>query len=100
MHDQKECLDKEAPAQLVELTPASAELLASLLTAKHESTSIGPKLLTVDEVAGRLQVSRRFVEELISKGELTPIRIGRVRRFEWSQVDAFIRAKSQTRRRR
>lgn len=35
------------------------------------------ELLTLDEVAGRLRVSRRTVERLIDRRELRPIRIGR-----------------------
>lgn len=48
-------------------------------------------LLTVDDVATTLQVSRRTVETLISSGHLTPIRIGRQRRIHPAALDAFLR---------
>jgi excisionase family DNA binding protein len=49
------------------------------------------RLLTVDDIAGLLQVSRRTVEEIISRGELRPIRIGRLRRIHPDTLEAFIR---------
>jgi excisionase family DNA binding protein len=47
-------------------------------------------LLTPDDVAAQLQVSRRTVERLVKEGRLRPIRIGRLPRFEQREVDAYV----------
>ena len=48
-------------------------------------------LLTVEDVAAHLAVSKRTVETLISEGELVPLRIRGTRRFTREAVDAFLR---------
>lgn len=47
-------------------------------------------LLTVKEVAGRLAIGRTTVYELIARGELPALRIGRARRIPASAVARFI----------
>jgi len=57
-------------------------------------------LLDVDDVAAKLRVSRRTVENLIKDGQLRPILIGAQRRFDDRTIDAFLRNCSPTRRKR
>jgi excisionase family DNA binding protein len=49
------------------------------------------KLLTVAEGAAILRLGRTLVYELVLRGELRSIKIGRARRIPVSAVDAFIR---------
>lgn len=51
------------------------------------------ELLTPDQVAQRLGVGRTTVYELMGRGELPSLRIGRARRIPSSAVDAFIARK-------
>jgi len=50
------------------------------------------KLLTVNEVAEVLGCGRTMVYELIDKGQLTRIKVGRLTRIPPSEVDRFVRA--------
>ena len=52
---------------------------------------IGRKLLTVAEVAQTLGLGRTLVYELVLRGDLGSIKIGRARRVPVSAVEAFIR---------
>jgi excisionase family DNA binding protein len=49
------------------------------------------KLLTVNEVASILGCGRTMVYELIDKGHLTRIKIGRLTRIPPSEVERFVR---------
>ncbi len=49
------------------------------------------KLLTVAEAATTLRLGRTLVYELVLRGDLRSIKIGRARRVPVSAVDAFIR---------
>ncbi len=51
-------------------------------------------LLTKDQVADLLQVSRRTVERMEENGELQPVRIGRIVRYRPEDIEAFIGRKS------
>ena len=48
------------------------------------------QLMKIPEVARRLNVGRTMVYELIRKGEITPIHIGRAVRIEPAAVDKLI----------
>lgn len=48
------------------------------------------KLLTVEDVADVLGISRSKVYELISSGALPSVRIGRSRRVRVSDLDVFV----------
>ncbi|MCR3746668.1 excisionase family DNA-binding protein [Lentzea californiensis] len=48
-----------------------------------------PKLLTVEEAAKRLGVSRTRMYALIGSGEVESVQIGRLRRVHVDQVDAY-----------
>lgn len=52
-------------------------------------------LLTPDEAAQALGVSRSTVYELINSGELTAIRIGRSRRVPTEVLERFVRARTE-----
>lgn len=51
-------------------------------------------LLTKDQVAELLQVSRRTVERMEESGELEPLRIGRMVRYRPADIEALISRKS------
>ena len=51
----------------------------------------GPRLLTVDEVAGLMQISRASVYRLIRAGQLPPVRCGRVVRVSERAVHEHLR---------
>lgn len=48
------------------------------------------RLLTLDEAAGALSVSRRTVERLIRSGDLHTVQIGRARRIPVTAVDTYL----------
>lgn len=50
----------------------------------------GGKLLTLDEVAERLQVSRRTVQRHIKAGKLVAIKMNRAVRVRHSDLEKFI----------
>ena len=50
-------------------------------------------LLTVPEAARRLGMGRSFIYELVSKGEIKSIKLGRSRRIPVSALEEFIEAK-------
>ena len=48
-------------------------------------------LLTIDEVAARLRISRRGVERLIARRAIPVLRLtGRTHRFRWRAVEAAL----------
>jgi excisionase family DNA binding protein len=49
-----------------------------------------PSLLTLDEAAEILRLSRRTLENWIRQGKLTPIRFGRNVRIERSEVERLL----------
>ena len=50
-------------------------------------------LLTVPEVARRLGMGRSFVYQLVSRGEIQSIKLGKSRRIPVSALEKFIEAK-------
>jgi excisionase family DNA binding protein len=68
-----------------------------LITAPHEcggrfegAVMPDPDLLTLSQVAERLQVSRWTVYQLVWNGELHSVHIGRCHRIRRQDVDAYI----------
>lgn len=57
-------------------------------------------VLTLDQVADRLQVSRRTVDYLVRDGLLRPIRVGRSPRVTARELDAYVAARERESRRR
>ena len=55
-----------------------------------QTSDLAP-LLTTDDVCRVLKIRRLFLYELVRRGDLHPIRIGRLLRFRQSQLDAFLR---------
>ena len=49
-------------------------------------------LLTLDQVADRLQVSRRTVERLVAAGRIRIVRIGRAIRVTERELEAYVAA--------
>ncbi len=52
-------------------------------------------LLSIDEVADILGVSKRTVEDIVASGRLKPIWVKGQRRFHPDTVDAYLRRQSQ-----
>jgi excisionase family DNA binding protein len=46
-------------------------------------------LLTVEDAARYLNISRRTLERLIARGDLQPLRAGARRRFRVEDIDAY-----------
>ena len=49
-------------------------------------------LLNLDEVAGHLRVSRRYVEQMVAKGDLPVVRIGGNVRVRRADLIAYVQA--------
>lgn len=47
-------------------------------------------LLTLDEVAHELRVSRRYVEQMIARGDLTAVRFGGCVRLRRADLEDFV----------
>jgi excisionase family DNA binding protein len=54
--------------------------------------SSAERLLTPDDVAERLQVSRRTIQRLVASGQLRPNYIGRLPRFTERELAAYLAA--------
>ena len=49
------------------------------------------KVYTVDEAAEALQISERFIYQMIREGQIQPFRLGRLVRFSTWALEEFIR---------
>lgn len=56
-------------------------------------------VLTLDQVADRLQVSRRTVDRIVAEGYLRPVRVGRHPRVTERELLAYLGALEGRRRR-
>jgi excisionase family DNA binding protein len=67
-------------------------LISSLLDKEVLMAALprGPDILTVDQVAERLQVNRRTVLNLITAGSLVAFRVGRQWRIEHDDLQRYI----------
>lgn len=75
---------------------ALADRLAQRLAPALSPPSSAGSLLTLEEVAGRLNLGQRTVETLIAEGELPVIRVTpRTRRFDPAAVDALVRRRTR-----
>ena len=57
---------------------------------KRPSSQLRPLLVTVSQAAELLSVGRTTIYELMWRGELTPVRIGRSVRFAVEQLEQFV----------
>lgn len=69
------------------------EALAEVLAGAAPAQSERPALLTSDELAESLKVSRSKLDELVRSG-LPHLRVGATRRFEFERVLAYLREQS------
>ena len=98
-------MSKLGPGQIpnsvveIRLHNDSVDDLAKAIANQFKGAPNEDRLLVIAEVADLLRVSKRKVGEMISRGDLSPIRFGRCVRFSKSQVQALIRS-SATRRTR
>lgn len=70
------------------LTCTVVRMSARVITT--ETSGPPPLLLTVPQAARMLAISRSRVYDLIWKGELVPIHIGRSARFTVSELERFV----------
>lgn len=61
------------------------------LVSEESTAASGAVLLTVEEAARRLAVSRALAYQLIAAGRLPSVRIGRLRRVPVAALEAFAR---------
>ncbi len=71
-------------------------MVAMIEPARRDALAAGGALLTYDDVAQHLRVTRRTVEGLVASGELPSVAIGRLRRFRPADLLAFIEARTCT----
>ena len=63
--------------------------------ASHDSPSTqphAPLLVNVDEARRLLCVGRTTLFELVRRGQLTPVHIGRALRFRYADLEAYVDA--------
>ncbi len=56
----------------------------------QEGSPANGRLLSIDDVAGLLNVSRKTVYRLISRGELPAMRVGERLRFRPSEIHEYL----------
>jgi excisionase family DNA binding protein len=71
-------------------TSTSRGLITYRVSYKDAGPGPQERLLTVKEVAGMLAIGRTTVYELIARGEIPAVKIGRARRIPSSAIDRFI----------
>jgi excisionase family DNA binding protein len=93
---------RDASARFLELAGRAARLQSEFGALADELNSIAsarepeparvivPSLLTVDEAATALSLSRTAVYELMRTGELGSVRIGARRRLPVAAIDAYV----------
>jgi excisionase family DNA binding protein len=54
----------------------------------------GEGLLTAEELAARLSVAPGWVNKAARAGRIPHVRVGRYRRFRWSDIEAWLEARS------
>lgn len=75
---------------------ATKEALPAMIKALSESDNRIPQLLTIDDTAKALSVSRRTVYNMISAGDLKQIQISdNMKRISADDLQSFIESKKQ-----
>lgn len=90
---------KSKSPRLEKLKDAFFQRIAQLIRKENtelleEHLSMKP-LLSVEDLADTLGVSKRTVETIIAEGKLSPIWVRGQRRFHPDAVDAYLRRRSQ-----
>jgi len=92
---------KKSPAELV-LTPSISTLLIEVLRhiGKGDAVTLVPvsQMLTTQQAADILNVSRPFLISLLNKGEIEHEMVGRHRRIKAEALFAYKRARDEKRR--
>jgi excisionase family DNA binding protein len=93
---------KKTPAELI-LTPSISMLLIEVLRhiGKGDAVTLVPvsQMLTTQQAADILNVSRPFLISLLNKGEIEHEMVGRHRRIKAETLFAYKRARDEKRRR-
>lgn len=71
----------------------SEEYSVSHRSLDDRATTDSKLLLTIPEVAQRLSLGRSFVYQLVMRGEIRSIKVGRARRVPVTALDQFIAAR-------
>lgn len=84
-------------------TPTGPTALVQLLHAARAcrctplpEEPVGPRLLTADEAAAMLGISKRTVYELMSRGHLHSVTIGRSRRIKLTDLEQYVDSLSES----
>lgn len=95
-------LHEEDTHELLHALTECLRMMQEFVSGRTEQDPARPptpeRLLTIDQVAERLGVSRRTVNTLIAEGELRPLRIRAARRFMPGAVEDYLR-RAATRKR-
>lgn len=68
----------------------SLEPTSGAASSDGENKELKPLLLTVDEAARLLRMSRSFVYNLVMSGEIASIKLGRSRRVPAVELERFV----------
>lgn len=74
------------------------ERLEAIAPAPRGELPAKPGLLPVKEAAGMMGVSKRTVERMVERGEIRPVRIGRLVKFRRNDVEKVIHGKTEVSR--
>lgn len=71
------------------------EVLVATADEAGHAEALSPRLLRIEDIAERLNVSRSFAWKLVSFGAIRSLRIGRSVRVRPSDLEAYIAAASR-----
>jgi excisionase family DNA binding protein len=75
---------------MVLMTPTTEQPRSSTSRREERPTSDTALLLTPEEAARRLSVGRTTLYELLARGELRSVSLGRCRRISVAELEAFV----------
>lgn len=84
------CCNHGAMTEPDQLAAALAQLLRAAATAQPDPAVNVRVMLTVEQAAERLAVSRSHVYGMLRDGKLRGVKLGRARRIAASEIDALI----------
>ena len=84
----------DVPGPLADVIVRAAELLAA---GRRVTVVADDEMLTTQEAADQLNVSRQYVVRLIDRGDLPAVRVGSHRRLRPGDVSAFRANRDKTR---
>jgi excisionase family DNA binding protein len=89
-------LQQSALLPQADLHPLRRRAMTGIVKLPKSERPAAPRLLTIRDVAERLQVSGRTIHRLIASGDLTVIRVGRSVRVTEEALQAFLTSEDRT----